>query len=178
MSFIPTVAGRRGAQQGDFTSAKREEHIQRIWTFLRGLSVTNLRIPLGAANGRIATADDEGNLSWGAVLPATTATITAETANQTATLVASALGEYIVTIYYEVVTAGTGGTLYAELTYTDDVGVKILRPLASLPCNATGRDGAVVVLRCAGGGIDYTFEIQGGVGSPAYSAFISVTQVR
>lgn len=179
MSITPSL-GRRGTFPLDSTSPTREEAIRRPWTFLVGLVASALRIYGGSptAGALLAASDAAGNTTWTRTLPAVTFTDAAETANQTGTIVPVAVGEYIVTVYSEVVTAGAAGTLYSSITYTDDIGATTIFPLASLNCASTGRDYGVAVIRCAGGGIDYTFEIVGGSGSPAYSAYVSVTQVR
>ena len=177
MSIIPSL-GRRGVQALDATSARREEAIQRLWTFLAGLRTVRFRLTTGASAGKVLTSDADGDASWGSTLPATTVALAGQTTNQIDTLVATASGEYLVTMYVEITTAGSGGTLYSSLSYTDDIGATTLYPLASLPCNSTGRDQWSGVLRCSGGGVEYTFSIVGGAGNPAYNAYVSVTQVR
>lgn len=178
MTVIPPTTGRRGQPPIDFAHPRREESILRVWTFLSGLIASKIRLTTGAGTGKVLTSNAQGDGSWSSLIPATAASFSAETANQTGTLISSASGTYLVSLYVEITTAGSGGTFYASVSYTDDVGGPIsLYPTASLPCNATGREQSVAVLRCAGGGIDYTFQIVGGAGTPKYNAYISVAQV-
>lgn len=162
------------------TSSTSDEEIKRRWNFIQGLWAKALRLyGEGAAAGKMLVASDsDGNLVFSSTLPATTVALTGQTASQTSTLVASASGEYVATAYAQCTTAGLTGTLDVTFTVTDDVGSATLTAVSGLSLTATGRAQGLVVLRCAGGGIDYTATMTGATGSPQYALHISVTKVR
>lgn len=181
MSLGPlSPAAKRGTDPSAFTSVKRDEMVERIWTFLRGVKTQKLTVyGEGASAGKaLVASDSDGNVTFSDTLPATTFTDTAETASQTATLVAAASGEYLATMYVQCTTAGAAGTLTGTFTYTDDVGLTTTANIVSLVLTGTGRDEGIAVLRCSGGGIDFTLTVTGAVGAPQYAAHISVTKVR
>ena len=180
MSIIPTSTGRRGNIPQSVTSPRRIEAIEKVWTFLSGLVVKAFRFYGGSpAVGSILVATDtDGNATWSTTLPAQTLVLTAQTTSQTGTMIATATGEYLATMYLECTTAGAAGTLDGTLTITDDVGAATIAVVTGLVLNATGRGQGVVTLRCSGGGVDFTFTITGGVGGPQYAAYVSITKVR
>lgn len=179
MSVFQTPGGRRGSSIGPTAEPTRAELIQKFWTFLRGLATTTLRITDGTptAGQMLVASDTDGNTSFSSTLPATSFTDSAETASQTGTLIASASGEYLITVYAQCTTAGAAGTLDADVTYTDEVGLTTLNLFTGLSLAGTGRTQATAVIRCAGGGIDYTFTVTGGAGAQ-YAAHFHATKLR
>lgn len=180
MSVFQTPSGKRGSSIGDVAQPKRAELIQEFWTFLRGLATTTLRITDGTptAGQMLVASDTDGNMAFSSTLPATSFTDTAETASQTGTLVAAASGEYLVTVYAQCTTAGAAGTLAGDVSYTDDVGATSITLFTGFTLAATGRTQASAVIRCSGGGIDYTFTVAGAVGGPQYAVHFHVTKLR
>lgn len=178
MSVTPS-SGRRGVFPLDTTSPRRDEAIQRVWTFLAGAVVKNLRIfGEGAVAGELLVAKDaDGNITFSDILPADVVTVEGETNNLNGVVVATAEGEYSVSIYAECTTAGAG-TLYVSLTYTDDVGAVTVYPIVGLSMAATGRDQAVVCVRAPSGELEYGTEIIGASGSPEYNLYISAVRTR
>ena len=177
MGIIPVI-GKRGSAPSDSTSGKREETVDRVWTFLAGIAAKAIQLTTGAASGYIATSDSSGNVTWGNTLPATSLQFANQTASQTGTIVATAVGEYLVNIYLQCTTAGTSGTIDVTLTYTDDIGATTTAVLATLTYGSTGRASASKVIRCSGGGIDYTFTETAPVGNPRYAVHLNVLKVR
>jgi hypothetical protein len=147
-------------------------------TFLGSLIANALRLPIGAVAGKVWTCRNAGgNGDWSDKAPAERVALTGQTISQTATVIAAASGEYLATVYLECTTAGGAGTLDATFTYTDDVGLVTTASLGTLVLTGTGRLAATTVLRCSGGGIDYTLTVAGAVGGPVYSAYISLVRV-
>lgn len=177
MSTIPTFSPRnRKSDSG--VSKKNDETIERPWNFVSGLATKLLRLYTAPQAGAVLTSDADGNASWGTTVPSTSFTDSGETASQTATLVAAASGEYLATVYLQCTTAGTAGTLDCTFTHTDDIGSRTTPIVATIDLAATNRDDGIAVLRCSGGGIDFTLTVTGATGSPVYAAHISVTKVR
>lgn len=170
----------RGSSPTAFTSVTRDEQVERLWTFLRGLKAKNLAVyGEGASAGKMLVAsDDSGNVTFSDTLPATTLARTGGTITETATLVAAASGEYFVTVYTQCTTAGVGGTLTVTFTHTDDIGLTTTGTIATIGLAATNRDDGFCVLRCSGGGIDYSLTVTGSVGGPIYACHISIAKVR
>lgn len=179
MSVTPSL-GRRGTPPLDTTSPRREEAIQRLWTFLVGISAKALRFygESPEAGSLLSASDANGNSTWTRTLPATTAVLTGQTISQTATLIATATGEYLATVYLQCTTAGAAGTLDATFSYSDDVGAVTTPVVATLVMTGTGRAEGRRFLRCSAGGIDYTLTVTGAVGGPVYAAHIALTKVR
>lgn len=179
VSVTPS-SGRRGSYPLDSTSPKRDEGIQRPWSFLAGLITKTLRVyGAGAVVGKALVAEDAlGNVTFSATIPATTVALTGQTISQTATMIASASGEYLATVYLECTTAGAAGTLDFTFTHTDDVGARTTPIVASIILTGTNRDDGIALLRCSGGGIDYTATVTGAVGGPIFSFYIALVQVR
>jgi hypothetical protein len=153
-----------------------------VWTrtntFLGVLLANLLRLPVSASAGKVWTCRDSGGFGdWSDKAPAVRAALTAQTISSTATLVTSASGEYLATVYLECTTGGAAGTLDLTFTYTDDVGLTTTASLGTLALNGTGRLAATTVLRCSGGGIDYTLTAAGTVGGPVFSAYLSLVRV-
>lgn len=180
MSTFPTFGPRRSRSIDGPAYVNVKEEILRQWTFLEGLKAKGLRVygAQASAGAMLVAEDADGNVTFSTVLPATTASDTAQTAGQTATLVSAASGEYVATVYIECTSAGSAGTLDFTFSYTDDVGATTTPILATLPLNATGRDWGTAVLRCSGGGIDFTATMTGEAGGPQYAFYVSITQVN
>jgi hypothetical protein len=178
MSVTPS-SGRRGTFALDSTSAKREEAIQRLWSFLSGLQTKSLRVygESAVVGQTLVAIDDLGNVTFSSTLPTTVSVLTGQTTSLVVELVTGADGEYIISAYMEVTTAGAVGTLNYNIGYTDDVGLTASPILATLPLNATGRDSSVEVVRSVTSNIEYTTNLSGGAGS-AYSIYVSASKVR
>ena len=173
---------RRGDPQ-NATFSDREEAIQRLWTFLRGIKTQTLTVyGAGAAVGRALVAESSsGRVGFSAVVPSTTLQVASTTANSTGTIVAAgaATGEWIAAAYAQCTVAGLTGTLAVTFTTTDDGGSATITALTGFSLTtAPGRAQGVVMLRCNGGGIDYTATITGGTGNPQYRLHIALTRVR
>jgi len=175
---IPTFTPRRRPTETG-TSTRKEEAVEREWNFLAGLAAKALRLYSSAASGSVLTSDSQGNASWGTVLPSTNVQRTGGTITENATVVAAASGEYLVAVYAQCTTAGSGGTLDITFDYTDDIGATTTASVGgTLDLTGTNRINGIAMLRCAGGGIDYNFTVAGAAGGPVYAVHLVITQVR
>lgn len=181
MSVGPTL-GKPGFRTSQATSAQREEKVEKPWDFVLGLLAKSLRLyGAGASSGAMLVASDsEGNTEFSSTIPAERVQLTGQTANQTATIVASgsATGEWAAYLYAQCTTAGSAGSLTVTLSYTDDIGATTTAALCTVDLTGTNRDDGFAVLRCSGGGIDYTATITGGGGSPQYALHINLVRLR
>lgn len=154
-----------------------EQTVRRRWLFLAGFITKTLQILTGAADGKLLKSDSSGAGSWG---DATYDTLVSgdQTASSTDTLAVPAAGEYMVTVIFQVITAGTGGTAACTVAFTDDVGATTQTLFTGFALNATGRTEARYCARVASGAIDVTYTLTGAAGTPHYSAFAHNVRLR
>lgn len=118
-------------------------------------------------NGNSTTANGVASIVGNIDLSAQAATI-----SDTTIFTPLAAGMYRASVYVEVTTAGTAGTLAVQIKYSDDNGAQAVDPLpvATLSLAATGFSQGIIVIRSGSAtAIKYNTTATGILGSPRYA---------